>query len=1251
MKSPVVGWAILTWFASSSSSLLEGVHAFGTTSSSSSSNNILRGGRSTPMASVVLGATNSNSNHHQYDNQHDNHNAALPMMMMDDNARQAFQQRMMNMLPPPTMSPSFFHNDHALQQWYQQGQQHNDEHGGGPTSASRTASTGSHRPPRGSSSCSHPDRVHISSFPSSSEAAMVYPSQMMMSTTTSTMSSTSTSSSSPMTAMHQMKVPTGRLRDTTAAPEDATDDTEQPSSPMDTASSSSPPWVYPSQLWSRSSSTSRSTTGSLSPSEEPTTGTKFPRMDHDNDKDDDIQDDNKNPYSVIGTYESSPASMAQMAETWAALNRQGRPPVSSSNSKDSNNHQHKTPPRSQDEINAVKKQTEHDPWKMTTTTTRDHDRDNDTKDTNKDDIRTVQQDPTTPPPQDSTSFTGWTSMEPDLDDLEQQALDYFDLSSSSQLQEPNPLPLFSSPTPVSTQEPPPKEEEQHSLQDLASQWASLHPPSIEVQQPNKQSLADSIPKTTTTDDESNEELAVLASETTTKKEDDSDNSMIPSSQATTTTSVPVVPSSSSSSLNVESILPPSPQEDAVVLPPPRDMKKSTSIRSMTTTTTTSTSTFFWNQAWAQLHPPSVEEMKPNHKVSQEWLHEHEKKQQQQQQLQQQQQQPPPPLSTPRTDPATIQELAQDWTRRNQEVDVETTESSHSDHTTVIRNEALSTVVPQEPTTTMHVQEAAAWDSTKRTTDLQQQASGIEKQTTTADSFASSSEKDTDDSSSDDSGMSQTALALSQAIPAPPPVKPETSNPVTTVSAQDLAQEWTALHRPKEDEADPKGTTTPSSSFDPMASEPSTNNLEEPRTTPPTILDIKAEEETAEDPVVQFVQEFLKTEAVKDTLATEAPTIEEQPPHDLVAATTAETSAPTALPDRTAAFETQPHSNNQDEQDDEVPLDATATVVEGTTVNDDVTSQRPADFYIVSPDSKQQQEEETTMSLSETTVADALGSESFTVVSDSTETIVVENDIVEETDSSFSLETHDESLFAALEKRVQMEDETVESESVTVLSDVTNEVVGEELQMEEMDSSISLAPEEEESLDLESVPDEESRFELDESLFMDHVPKNAAPEDVKESSEIIKALVAAAAAVTVDDESITSRAKLLKVRVLRQENDQMVSPTTPRMTSGTTKEEADQVRVITSDALKAVRNKRQKLKEERERLEQSEFGQLYAEEYTGTFDNLPVPIADKDNADNENGQGMDANMRRNLVYGGLAFVAATAFRGLFGSSSD
>ena len=169
--------------------------------------------------------------------------------------------------------------------------------------------------------------------------------------------------------------------------------------------------------------------------------------------------------------------------------------------------------------------------------------------------------------------------------------------------------------------------------------------------------------------------------------------------------------------------------------------------------------------------------------------------------------------------------------------------------------------------------------------------------------------------------------------------------------------------------------------------------------------------------------------------------------------------------------------------------------------------------------------------------------------------------------------------------------------------------------------------------------------------MDHVPKDAAPEYVKESSEIIKALVAAAAAVTVDDESIPSRAKLLKVRVLRQENDQMVSPTTPRMTGGTTKEEADQVRVITSDALKAVRNKRQKLKEERERLEQSEFGQLYAEEYTGTFDNLPVPIADKDNADNESGQGMDANMRRNLVYEGLAFVAATAFRGLFGSSSD
>ena len=835
-------------------------------------------------------------------------------------------------------------------------------------------------------------------------------------------------------------------------------------------------------------------------------------------------------------------------------------------------------------------------------------------------------------------------MEPDLDDLEQQALDYFDISSSSQLQEPNPLPLFSSSSPVSIQEPPPNEEQQHILQDSASQWASLHPPFIEVQQPNKQSLADSIPKRKS---ESNKELTVLESETTTTKQDDSDNTMVPSSQATTTstTSVPVVPSSSPP--NVELSVPPSPQNDAVVLPPPRDMKKSTSTHS-TTTTTTTFSTSFWNQAWAQLHPPSVEEMKPNHKVSQEWLHEHEKKQQQHQQLQQQQQQQP---STPRSDPATIQELAQDWTRRHQEVDVETTESSNSDHTTSIRNEALSTAVPQEPTTTKNVQEAAAWESTKRTTDLQQQASGIEKQTTTADSFASSSEKDTDDSSSDDSGMSQTALALSQAIPAPPPVKPETSNPVPTVSAQDLAQEWTALHRPKEDEADPKGTTTPSSSFDPMASEPSTNNLEEPRTTPPTILDIKAEEETAEDPVVQFVQEFLKTEAVKDTLATEAPTIEEQPPHNLVAATTAETSALTALPDRTAAFETQPHSNNQDEQDDEVPLDATATVVEGTTVNDDVTSQRPADFYIVSPDSKQQEEEETTMSLSETTVADALGSESFTVVSDSTKTIGVENDIVEETDSSFSLETHDESLFAALEKRVQMEDETVESESVTVLSDVTNKVVGEELKMEEMDSSISLAPEEEESLDLESAPDEESRFELDKSLFMDHVPKNAAPEDVKESSEIIKALVAAAAAVTVDDESITSRAKLLKVRVLRQENDQMVSPTTPRMTSGTTKEEADQVRVITSDALKAVRNKRQKLKEERERLEQSEFGQLYAEEYTGTFDNLPVPIADKDNADNENGQGMDANMRRNLVYGGLAFVAATAFRGLFGSSSD
>ena len=74
--------------------------------------------------------------------------------------------------------------------------------------------------------------------------------------------------------------------------------------------------------------------------------------------------------------------MAQMPETWAALSRQRRPP----------------PPRSQDEINAVKKQTEHDPWKMTTPT-RDHDRDDDTKDINKDDI-------TTPPPQDSTSFTG-----------------------------------------------------------------------------------------------------------------------------------------------------------------------------------------------------------------------------------------------------------------------------------------------------------------------------------------------------------------------------------------------------------------------------------------------------------------------------------------------------------------------------------------------------------------------------------------------------------------------------------------------------------------------------------------------------------------------------------------------------------------------------------------------------------------------------------------------------------------------------
>ena len=155
--------------------------------------------------------------------------------------------------------------------------------------------------------------MHISSFPSSSEAAMVYPSQMMLSARSySTMSrtsiSTTTTSSSPMTAMHQMKVPTGRLRDTTAAPEDATDDTEQPSSPMDMASS--PPWVYPSQLWSRSSSTSRSTTGSLSPSEEP--ATTLPRMGSNDNYD---TQDNKNPYSVPN----------RLRRPWRKCPKPGRP--------------------------------------------------------------------------------------------------------------------------------------------------------------------------------------------------------------------------------------------------------------------------------------------------------------------------------------------------------------------------------------------------------------------------------------------------------------------------------------------------------------------------------------------------------------------------------------------------------------------------------------------------------------------------------------------------------------------------------------------------------------------------------------------------------------------------------------------------------------------------------------------------------------------------------------------------------------